>query len=80
MIRSDSPPVGTALPMDSIKKQFKAWGLPFVLRPYYALYQETKDCKRTPAGPIDLAVVNPFVVDCGDNTGDAGRRPAPLGR
>jgi hypothetical protein len=80
MVVSDAPPLGKALPMERIREAFRAAGLPFVLRAYLTVLEEVESvgCSRPRvANAAEVEKVNPFVVDCGDNTGDALRRPDP---
>lgn len=76
MIRSDAPPFGSALPMPRIRRAFRDAGLPFVLRPYDSVYGERKTCHRPPdPRPGEAWPSSPFVIDCGDNTGESTRLP-----
>lgn len=78
MIRSDAPPLGSAVPMQRIRRAFREAGLPFVLRPYNSVYEERKTCFRPPNQSLEaMPKINPFVIDCGDNTGEATRTPDP---
>lgn len=76
MIRSDAPPFGSALPMLRIRRAFRDAGLPFVLRPYDSVYEERKTCHRPPDPRRgEPWPSSPFVIDCGDNTGESTRLP-----
>ena len=64
MIRSDAPPLGSALPIERIKASFKAWGLPFLLKRYNDVRADARRCKRQFAPDTDWRVVNPYLVIC----------------
>ena len=64
MIRSDAPPLGSALPIERIKASFKAWGLPFLLKRYNDVRADARRCKRQFALDTDWRVVNPYLVIC----------------